>query len=185
MSVLDRKTLILNKGWQPVHIATVRDAIVLLFKGVAKAVCAETYQVYDFDGWLDVSPNGNGIVRSRSITMAAPHVVVLTSYNKVPVISTFSKRNVFKRDKYTCQYCGKQERMLTIDHVIPKAKGGESVWENVVAACEPCNKKKADKTLAQAGMKLLNKPYKPNLSIANLLRKQTNGNPVWKKFIRR
>lgn len=183
MSVLDRKTLILNKGWQPVHVATVRDAIVLLFKGVARAVCPETYQTYDFDDWLDVSPNGNGAIQSKNLVLAAPHVVVLVSYDKIPMISTFSKRNVFKRDKYTCQYCGKQERDLTIDHVQPKSKGGESVWQNVVAACEPCNKKKADKTLKQAGMKLLRNPFKPNLSIANLLRKQTHSNPVWKKFV--
>ena len=183
MSVLDKKTLILNKGWQPVHITTVRDAIVLLFKGVAKAVCPETYQAYDFDDWLNVQPNGNGAVKSKNIVIAAPHVVVLLSYDKIPMISTFSKRNVFKRDKYTCQYCGKQERDLTIDHVTPKSKGGESVWKNVVAACEPCNKRKADKTLEIAGMKLLRKPFRPRLSITNLLRKQTSGNPIWKRFI--
>jgi 5-methylcytosine-specific restriction endonuclease McrA len=183
MSVLNNKTLILNKGWQPVHIATVRDAIVLLFKGVAKAVCPETYQTYNFDDWLDVPPNGNGFVKSKNITISAPYVVVLLGYDRVPIISTFSKRNVFKRDKYTCQYCGWQGRDLTIDHVLPKSRGGQSVWKNVVTACEPCNKKKADKTPQEANMTLLRKPFRPNLNITSLLRKQTTANPVWKRFV--
>jgi 5-methylcytosine-specific restriction endonuclease McrA len=182
-SALKNKTLVLNKTWQPVHVATVRDAIVLLYKGVARAVCIETYQTYDFDDWLEVPPNGNGAVHSKNITISAPHVIVLGTYDKVPTVSTFSKRNVFKRDKYTCQYCGKQSRNLTIDHVVPKSKGGESTWKNVVTACEPCNKKKADKTPDEAGMRLLNKPYRPNLNISSMIKKQTAPNPIWRKFV--
>lgn len=183
MSVLKNKTLVLNKVWQPVHIATVRDAIVLMFKGIARAVCPETYAVYSFEDWIDVSPNGNGSIKSKNFEIAAPHVVVLVGYDKIPMVSTFSKRNVFKRDKYTCQYCGTQGRDLTIDHVKPKSKGGESVWKNVVTACEPCNKKKADKPLRDSGMKLARKPIKPNLNLTHLLRKQTTTNPIWSKFV--
>ena len=183
MSALNNKTLILNKTWNPVHIATVRDAILLLFKGLAKAVDAETFQTYDFDSWLEMPPNGNGFVQAKNIVISAPHVVVLVSYDKIPTISTFSKRNVFKRDKHTCQYCGKHDRCLTIDHVMPKSRGGQSTWKNVVAACEPCNKKKADKTPQEAGMALAITPFKPNLSITHLLRQQTTGNPIWRKFV--
>lgn len=181
-STLRNKTLVLNKTWQPVHVATVRDAIVLLFKGAARAVCHNTYQTYDFDDWLEVPPNGNGSVRSKNIIVPAPYVIVLLTYDKIPRVSTFSKRNVLKRDKHTCQYCGQQGRYLTIDHVLPKSRGGQSNWKNVVAACEPCNKKKANKTPEEAGMRLLNKPYKPNLSIASMIKKQSSPNPIWKKF---
>jgi len=185
MSVLDKRTLVLNKGWQPVHISTVRDAIVLLFKGVAKAVCPDTFHTYSFDDWLEVPPNGNGSIATKTMTIAAPHVIVLIDYDKVPIVSTFSKRNVYKRDKYTCQYCGKQGRDLTIDHIVPKSKGGESKWKNVVAACEPCNKRKADKSLEEARMRLLKKPVRPSMDITYLLRKHTSQNPIWSRFVRK
>jgi len=184
MSVLDNKTLVLNRTWHPIHIATVRDAIILLFKGAARAVCPETYQTYDFDDWLAVPPNGHGAVHSRHLTISAPHVIVLLAYDKVPTVSTFSKRNVFKRDKHTCQYCGKQTRALTIDHVTPRSRGGQSNWLNVVAACEDCNKRKADKSPEEAGMRLMCKPYKPNLNISALLQRQASVDPIWAKFTR-
>jgi len=182
-SALKNKTLVLNKTWQPIHVATVRDAIVLLFKGAAKAVCHNTYQTYTFEDWLEVPPNGNGSILTCNLLITAPHVIVIGSYDKVPIVSTFSKRNVFKRDKHTCQYCGKQGRYMTIDHVLPKSRGGKSVWKNVVTACEACNKRKADKTPEEAGMRLLVKPYRPNLNISSMIKKQASPNPIWKKFV--
>jgi 5-methylcytosine-specific restriction endonuclease McrA len=154
-----------------------------MHKGAAKAVCPETYQTYDFDAWLSIPPDGNGAVRSKNFVISAPHVIVLSSYDKVPTVSSFSKRNVFKRDKYICQYCGKQTYSMTIDHVTPKSRGGQSIWTNVVTACEPCNKRKADRTPDEAGMHLIARPYRPNLNISVLLRKQTTVNPIWMRFI--
>lgn len=183
MSVLDRKTLVLNKGWQPVHISSVRDAIVLLVKGAAKAVCPETFQTYDFDDWLMVPPNGSGYLRTVRMKISVPEVLVLIDYDKIPITNNFSKRNVFKRDKFVCQYCGLQTRNPTIDHVIPKARNGQSCWDNVVTACESCNKKKADKSLEDSGMKLRRVPGMPNFNTAQLIRKSVRNNPVWKKFI--
>lgn len=183
MSVLKNKTLVLNKVWIPVHISTVRAAIVLLYRGIARAVCPETYQTYSFDDWLEVPPNGNGSIRSCTLEISAPHVVVLASYDKIPMISTFSKRNVFKRDRHTCQYCNGQGKELTLDHVLPRSKGGQTVWTNIVTACEPCNKKKANMTPEEAGMKLAKKPYKPDLNLSSIVKKMAEPNPIWKKFI--
>jgi len=183
MSALNQKTLILNKMWMPIGISTVREAIVLLYRDVAKAVCPESFQTYDFDDWLAVPSNGNGYVQTIKRKIAAPYVMVLNTYDRVPTISTFSKRNVLKRDRYTCQYCGKQSRDLTIDHVLPKSKGGETVWENVVSACEECNKSKADKDLKKSGMTLRNVPYRPDLNMAKIIRKRIRNHSVWQKFI--
>jgi 5-methylcytosine-specific restriction endonuclease McrA len=183
MSSLDHKTLILNKSWQPVHITTVRNALVLLFKGAAKAVCHETFQVYDFEDWLRIPPNGNGFVSTSKFVVSAPHAVILNNYDKMPTIHSFSKRNVFKRDRYTCQYCGKQEHDLTLDHVTPRSKGGASEWTNIVTACVKCNRTKADRTPKEAKMKLITKPYKPDLNLTAILHKQAEHNPVWGRFI--
>jgi len=183
MSVLKQKTLILNKVWMPIGISTVREAIVLLYRDVAKAVCPDSFQTYDFDDWLLVPPNGNGYITTIKRKISAPHVMVLNSYDRVPTISTFSKRNVLKRDRYTCQYCGKQSRDLTIDHVLPKSRGGTTVWTNVVTACEECNRSKADKTLKKSGMVLKNEPYRPDLNMAKIIRKKIRKHEVWNKFI--
>lgn len=183
MSVLFNKTLVLNKAWQPIHITTVRYAVILLYRGAAKAVCPHTYQVYNFDEWLHVPPNGNGVVHSAKMNVPAPDVVVLQEYDRMPSVSSFSKRNVMKRDHGVCQYCGKQHPKMTIDHVMPRSKGGTSDWMNVVLACEPCNKKKADRTPDEAGMHLIRPPYKPKLNISMLIKRHMECNPEWSKFI--
>ncbi len=96
--------------------------------------------------------------------LRVPEVVTLRNYDRLPINAvTFSRRNVFKRDRLTCQYCARQPGSgeLTIDHVVPRAQGGTSTWENCVLACTTCNHRKADRTPAQAGMALRNKPVRP------------------------
>jgi 5-methylcytosine-specific restriction endonuclease McrA len=93
-----------------------------------------------------------------------PEVITLTEYDRLPAaLVTFSRRNIFKRDHYTCQYCGKQPgaEELTVDHVIPRARGGQSRWDNCVLACVECNKRKADRTPEQAKMRLKREPVQP------------------------
>ena len=182
-SVLDRRALVLNKVWNPIQLTNVRNALILLCKGSAKVICTETFQPYTFDDWLNVSVNGVGFIQTPKRRISVPEVILLTTYDKIPMLNPlFSKRNVLKRDKYTCQYCGAQTKDLTIDHVLPKSRGGVTSWENVVTACQSCNHKKADKKPEEADLKLKRAPVKPKLDVMTVLRKSAS-NPVWKKFI--
>ena len=101
-------------------------------------------------------------VRSVSFEMKLPSVVSLKTYVKPALYPAFTRFNVFLRDRFVCQYCGcKQE--LTFDHLVPRARGGETRWDNVVAACSPCNLAKGSKSLAQSGMRLSQHPYRPTV----------------------
>ena len=105
---------------------------------------------------------GQGEVRAAVDVFPIPSVVRLLYMVKRPVFTRrLSRREVFWRDHFTCQYCGKQTRDLTLDHVIPRVRKGPHTWDNVVAACVPCNHRKADRTLAESGMKLLREPMPP------------------------
>jgi 5-methylcytosine-specific restriction endonuclease McrA len=168
VKVLDRSVLVLNRNWTAIQVKTVKDAIGLVAKGSAFILEAETYERHDLDSWANVSKAkatvGDAVIRSQRMTLVAPEVVVLTDYEGMGEKSVvFSRRNLFKRDRYTCQYCGKQPgpEELTIDHVFPKSKGGKSTWENCVLACVACNKRKADRTLEQSDLKLRKVPRKP------------------------
>lgn len=182
MSGLNKKTLVLNRTWHPIQITDVKNALILLCKGSAKVICTETFQPYDFIDWLDVPPNGAGYVQTSQLKIAVPEVILIVTYDQIPMLNPlFSKRNVLKRDKYTCQYCGNQKD-LTIDHVIPKSRGGTTCWENVVAACQQCNHRKADKMLDEVKMPLKRVPSKPLLDVLTVIRRSTN-NPSWYKFV--
>jgi 5-methylcytosine-specific restriction endonuclease McrA len=99
-------------------------------------------------------------VRSPSIAIRIPSVVVLREYVKPARTAAFTRFNLFLRDEFTCQYCGSREH-LTFDHVLPRARGGRTTWENVVAACGPCNLRKGSMTLRRAGMTLRRNPVRP------------------------
>jgi 5-methylcytosine-specific restriction endonuclease McrA len=181
--LLEKKALVLNKTWSPIHVTTVKNAVLLLFKGTARVVCTKTYQTYNLDDWLQQPPNGAGHIQTVRKKISVPEVLILSNYDKIPAVNPlFSKRNVLKRDKYTCQYCGDQGRDLTIDHIVPKSKGGQTCWDNVVAACEKCNKTKADRTPKGAGMRLRSTPGKPILNVSHVLRRFLPENPAWNPF---
>ena len=164
-SVLQRPTLVLNRNWQPVNVATVARAIVLVWSDSARFVDPEGYQTYTWADWARLRPEESQLtLRTTRQRVRVPEVVTLTSYDGYPAAKvTFSRRNVFKRDRFTCQFCGSQPgtEELTIDHVVPRAQGGVSSWENCVLACVACNKRKADRTPEQAGMKLRKRPTRP------------------------
>ena len=164
-AVLERPTLVLNRNWQPVRIATVARSLVKVWNDTARVVDPADYQVYNWADWSALAPKEDELcVRTRHFRLRVPEVVTLTRYDRVPTNAvTFSRRNVFKRDRYTCQYCGHQpgSEELTIDHVIPRSKGGHSNWDNCVLACVDCNSRKADRTLQQAHMKLRSVPIRP------------------------
>ena len=157
-AVLERPTLVLNRNWQPVRVATVARALIKVWKDAARVVDPADYQLYDWADWSALTPTKDELcIRTRHRRLRVPEVVVLTRYDRVPTnVVTFSRRNVFKRDRYTCQYCGHQpgSEELTIDHVVPRAQNGHSNWDNRVLACVDCNSRKADRTPQQARMKL-------------------------------
>src|SRR5262245_9397192 len=137
--ILQRPVLVLNKAWQPVHVATLARALVLLFKESAVVVNPADYQTFTWEDWSKFSPlEGDAFLRSVNCRFCVPEVIRLNDYDRTPQRSvTFSRRNVYKRDKFRCQYCGVNPggEELTIDHVNPRAQGGVSSWTNCVLAC--------------------------------------------------
>ncbi len=163
--VLEHPTLVLNRNWQPVNVATVARALVLLWNDSARVVDPADYRLYTWADWSELRPDeGERFIQAVRLRLRVPEVIVLAEYDRLPTAAvSFSRRNVFKRDHWACQYCGCQPggEELTIDHVIPRSHGGTSTWENCVLACIGCNKRKADRTPHQAGMRLHKVPVRP------------------------
>ena len=163
--VLQRPALVLNRNWQPVNVSTVARALVLLWNESARVIDPVSYQVYTWADWARLLPEeGEAFIHAVRTRLRVPEVIVLAHYNRHPQGAvSFSRNNIFKRDHWTCQYCGKQPggEELTIDHVLPRSQGGVSSWENCVLACIDCNKEKADRTPQQAGMHLRRAPVRP------------------------
>lgn len=163
--VLEQSALILNRNWQPIGVATVARSLVLLWNDAARVVDPDNYRLYTWADWSKLIPRDDEpCIRAVRSRLRVPEVLVLARYDRLPNSAvTFSRRNVYKRDHYTCQYCGGQpgSAELTIDHVVPRSRGGISSWENCVLACTSCNKHKADRTPQQAGMRLRSKPERP------------------------
>ena len=164
-ATLERPTLVLNRNWQPVNVATVARALVLLWNESARVVDPDDYQTYTWADWSQLRVrDGDPSIQAIRLRLRAPEVIVLANYDRLPSAAvSFSRRNLFKRDHWTCQYCGLQPGAdeLTIDHVVPRSQGGTSTWENCVLACMTCNKRKADRTPQQAGLKLRHAPVRP------------------------
>jgi len=165
MDVLEQSTLVLNRHWQPVHVTTVIRSLVMLWNDSARVVEPEEYRLYTWPEWVErqAAPD-EPCVRTARGRLRIPEVISLTRYDRVPATAVaFSRRNVAKRDHYTCQYCGVQpgKDQITIDHIVPRSRGGASSWTNCVAACVACNAEKADRTPEQAGMRLRKTPIRP------------------------
>lgn len=165
-AVLQRPALVLNRNWQAVGVATVARALVKVFADTARIVDPADFRQYTWSDWSRLRPDEDEpFIRTSRFCFRIPEVITLTTYDRVPTnVVTFSRRNIFKRDRFTCQYCGRQPGSdeLTIDHVLPRAQGGTSTWENCVLACIECNSRKADRTPLQAGMRLRKPPERPH-----------------------
>ena len=144
--MINLPVLVLNQNYEPLNICRDRRAVVLLYRGKAEML-----------------ENGAGFIHSTSYTFPLPSVIRLAHMIKRPRPERkLTRLEIFNRDQYTCQYCGRETRQLTLDHVTPRYRGGEHTWENVVSACVLCNQHKAGKTPEQAGMKLMHRPSPPH-----------------------
>ncbi len=142
---MNRRVLILNADYSPIMVSTVQRAFILMYLNKTELV-----------------EKANGYkIRTVSTQFPMPAVIKLNSYVNVPYKKVaMTRQNIFKRDGSKCQYCGQKDH-LTLDHVVPKAKGGKSTWENLITACNRCNCQKGDQTPKDAGMLLVNKPFRP------------------------
>src|SRR5216110_2061042 len=138
--------LVLNASYEPLNVCSVRRAHVLVWKGKAEVL-----------EQLDVP------LHSATSTYPWPHVIRLVTYVRVPrgVKRKISRRALFARDGWRCVYCGTMSGRLTLDHVVPRSRGGDSVWENVVTSCAPCNLRKGNRSLEEAGLVLPSPPRPP------------------------
>ncbi len=144
-SVLNADVLVLNHNYEPLNLTNVRRAIVLILKGRAEVV-----------------KHNDGVIRYPSGEIMMPSVIRLNHYaRRPPVRFKLSKKSILARDNYTCQYCGYSGPGLTVDHVIPRERGGDSDWDNLVCCCVKCNVKKGNRTPEEAGMRLLKQPRRP------------------------
>ncbi|MBI5153970.1 HNH endonuclease [Candidatus Poribacteria bacterium] len=182
--------LVLNRNWMAIHVCTVPRSISLLVQGLAQVV-TEDYRTYSFESWrelsLHVQSEGNRFIHSPSVRLMVPEVILLTRFHRVPPrMVKFNRRNIYIRDQMTCQYCGRKPARedLTIDHVVPKSRGGRSEWENVVLACQACNARKGSHLLGEIHhIALLRKPRKPHW--VSIIRHTLKGQerPIWQKFV--
>jgi 5-methylcytosine-specific restriction endonuclease McrA len=165
VSVLSEPTLVLNKNWLPIRVCTVRRALTLVFKDLARIIRPENFDLHDFKSWADLKvPRGEPWIQAVSFQIRIPEVIVLRYCDHAyrPRV-VFSRRNLFRRDRNTCQYCGEKfpTEELSIDHVIPKSLGGHSSWTNCVVACLVCNARKGNRTLQASRMEILRLPREP------------------------
>lgn len=183
--VLQRPTLVLNRNWQPINVSTVARALLMLWNDSARIVDPVDYQLLDWQDWSRLVPDRDEpFIQTFRQRFRVPEVIALTKFDRMPNQTVaFSRRNVFKRDKMTCQYCGKMpgSEELTIDHVVPRAQGGQSTWANCVLACVDCNSRKAARTPAEAKMTLRSKPIRPKWKPGYAQR--TDRIESWSKFI--
>ena len=138
--------LVLNQSYEPLHVCRVRRAVVLIYENKAEML-----------------ENGHGHLHTANLDIPVPSVIRLAMMVRRPPRKDkkLTRFEIFKRDRYKCQYCAKESKQLTLDHVMPRFRGGEHTWENVVSACVNCNRIKAGRTPREARMKLLNEPAPP------------------------
>lgn len=186
MSSLKRPVLVLNKVWIPIRVITVKRALKLLFADRASTILADDYSVYNWAAWAakDAKDDEPGI-QTAYRRIRVPEVIVLLRYDKVHRKNIrLTKKNIYIRDRYKCQYTGKQmsHKDADIDHVVPRSHGGKNSWDNLVVCSRAINREKGDRTPEEAGLKLIKKPTKPN-SDQILIDPKMDIPSSWEKFI--
>jgi len=167
---LHRPVLVLNASYEPINICAARRAIVLVLKGVATA-----------------EEQSHITVRSAVQAMRLPSVIRLTGYRRIPhQTRALSRKNILIRDRFTCQYCSRAlpSGELTLDHVIPRSRAGETAWENLVACCHDCNNRKGSRTPEEAEMRLVRPPRPFSLHTSrHLMRLLAKSDEQWRKYL--
>ncbi len=164
--ILNSAVLVLNGNFEPLNVTRVRRALLLLIRGKAEMI-----------------ENGRGHLQAEKDRLEVPSVIRLSSYVRRPIQPLrLTRRDVFLRDGNMCQYCGKPSRELTLDHVLPRHRGGQNTWDNVVAACVRCNHRKAGRTPREAGMHLLTEPVAPRPNPYHNFYRFLGANESWRKF---
>lgn len=165
--LLDEPVLILNVTFEPIHVCSTRRALALVFSGKAEIVL-----------------NGRGTIRTSASAFELPSVIKLSQMVRRPRPRVvLSKREILRRDDYTCQYCGRKMRTLTVDHVIPRRLGGPHTWDNLVAACSACNRRKGGKYAAEANMALQRAPFEPSPTATYRFGSLLEQRQEWAKYI--
>jgi 5-methylcytosine-specific restriction endonuclease McrA len=164
---MQEPVLVLNANFEPINICSTRRAIGLILNEKATLVL-----------------NGRGEIRTVSRTFPRPSIIRLDHMIKRPRQHVrLTKREILRRDDYTCQYCGQRASYLTIDHVIPRRLGGRHTWENLVAACSSCNHRKGGRTIEQVQMRLLHQPKEPPASATYIFGRHLKNNQEWLPFV--
>lgn len=197
-SALDSNVLVLNRNYMAIQITTAKRAFCLLFKEAAEVISFsdnETMSSYDIDSWLELSAlrselgeeeENEDYVRAVSFDIQVPRIIRLLFYDRLPKKDVkFNRRNIFSRDGNRCQYCGKRmpTSELSLDHIIPRSQGGQATWTNIACCCTDCNVKKGGRTPAEAGMKLIHKPFKPRRSPVLKVKIQSEKYKSWRHFV--
>ncbi len=168
-SLVNSSVLVLNQNYEPLNVCNARRALVMVFNGKA--------EVLELNGHY---------INTTTESYHCPSVIRLSILIKRPRARLkLSRKEVFTRDKYTCQYCGKQTKDLTLDHIVPKWRGGAHTWDNLVSACKSCNHRKGGHSVEEARMRLLTKPGEPRVSPYYVFLQKLHHSPYeeWKKFL--
>lgn len=167
---MNGRVLVLNSTYEPINVCTTRRAIVLILKGLART-----------------EERHEKLYHSARNSLHVPSVIRLTDYKHIPFErKSLSRKNILLRDHYTCQYCSKvfNPADLTLDHVIPRSKGGSSNWDNLVACCKRCNNRKGNKLPDEVGMKLLKRPQSFSLHVnRQIMRYLGRTDENWRKYL--
>lgn len=168
--LLHTPVLVLNASYEPIHVCVARRALVLMFKGVAQPE--------------EEMPE---LLHSASVAINVPSVIRLLDYRRIPrQAHSLSRKNILARDTHTCQYCNRRCSIaeLTLDHVLPRSRGGASSWENLVAACRRCNNFKGNRLPEEANMKLRKRPKPFTLHTSrSLMRQMGSQQETWRKYL--
>ena len=163
----DGAVLLLNQNYEPLNVCNMRRAMVMVLSGRA-----------------EILENGRGVIRSVARSWPVPSVIRLGYMILRPQPRVrLCRKEVFRRDGFTCQYCGRTTHNLTMDHIVPRHRGGQYVWQNLVSACPGCNRRKGGKTLEQAHMRLLRQPFEPRPTGRYLFQPYITENEDWDKYL--
>jgi len=164
---MNEPVLVLNGNYEPINVCTTKRAMGLILAD--KAMVLE---------------NGRGFIHTVSQKYERPSVIrlVYMVHRPRPRVR-LCKREILRRDEHRCQYCGRRVGRLTLDHIVPRYRGGEHSWKNLVAACPQCNRRKGGRTLSEARMQLLHKPYEPRPTAQYLFGRYSEGNGTWAKYL--